>query len=164
MAAKFTISLVWRGDPSAPDAPTRYEERLRPIEDALRARGFDVRGVKYFDDRVEEARALLEGSEGVLVWVNPIAAGEERTRVDALLREAGARGAWVSAHPDVIAKMGVKEVLHRTRDFTWGSDCELHESLGDFERAFPEAAERGARVLKPSRGNDGQGVMRVSRN
>jgi hypothetical protein len=30
------------------------------------------------------------------------------------------KGVWVSAHPDVILKMGVKEVLHRTRHLGWG--------------------------------------------
>jgi len=32
-----------------------------------------------------------------------------------MLREVASKGPWVSAHPDVILKMGVKEVLHRTR-------------------------------------------------
>jgi hypothetical protein len=35
------------------------------------------------------------------------------------LRDVAARGVWVSAHPDVVQKMGTKEVLHRTRTMSW---------------------------------------------
>jgi hypothetical protein len=36
---------------------------------------------------------------------------------------------YVSAHPDVIAKMGVKAVLHRTRTMGWGTDTRYYETL-----------------------------------
>jgi len=42
----------------------------------------------------------------VLVWVDPIHEGQTRTVLDAMLREVASRGPWVSAHPDVILKMG----------------------------------------------------------
>ena len=63
--------------------------------------------------------------DGVLVWVNPIHDGRNRANLDALLREMAASGVWVSAHPDVILKMGTKEVLHRTRTMSWGCDTAL---------------------------------------
>jgi hypothetical protein len=44
----------------------------------------------------------------VLVWVDPIPQGKTEA-LDPLLRKVAARGPWVSAHPDVILKMGVKE-------------------------------------------------------
>jgi hypothetical protein len=44
--------------------------------------------------------------DGVLVWVDPIHEGQTRTVLDAMLREVASRGPWVSAHPDVILKMG----------------------------------------------------------
>ena len=34
----------------------------------------------------------------------------------------------MSAHPDVILKMGVKEVLHRTRHLGWGADTHRYDS------------------------------------
>ena len=55
----------------------------------------------------------------MLVWVNPIHEGRGRANLDALLREVAMRGTWVSAHPDVILKMGTKEVLYRTRTMPW---------------------------------------------
>jgi hypothetical protein len=79
-------------------------------------------------------------------------------------RHAGgrvARGPWVSAHPDVILKMGVKEVLHRTKHLGWGADTHLYRSAPEFRRAFPERLSTGPRVLKQNRGNGGQGVWKV---
>jgi hypothetical protein len=78
------------------------------------------------------------------------------------LREVAAQGVWVSAHPDVILKMGVKEVLYRTRDLGWGSDMDRYLSPEDFEKRFPaRLAAAGPRVLKQNRGNGGQGVWKV---
>ena len=51
-----------------------------------------------------------------------------------LLREVARAGPWVSAHPDVILKMGVKEVLYRTRHLGWGTDTHLYRSAGGISR------------------------------
>ena len=74
------------------------------------------------DDVLDAVRAQLATLDGMLVWVNPIHKGRNRANLDALLRVVAARGVWVSAHPDVILKMGTKEVLHRTRMMSWGCD------------------------------------------
>jgi hypothetical protein len=47
--------------------------------------------------------------------LRPIHEGRTRVVLDQMLRDVATRGPWVSAHPDVILKMGVKEVLHRTK-------------------------------------------------
>ena len=84
--------------------------------------------------------------------------------LDALLRDVAARGPWVSAHPDVILKMGVKEVLHRTKHLGWGSDTRLYHTAGEFRDAFPARLRSGGpRVIKQNRGNAGQGVWKVER-
>jgi hypothetical protein len=68
----------------------------------------------------------------------------------------------VSTHPDVILKMGVKEMLYRTRALGWGTDTDLYVSVEDFEARFPaRLAASGPRVLKQNRGNGGQGVWKV---
>ena len=87
-------------------------------------------------------QAQLATFDGVLVWVNPIHEGRNRAKLDALLREVAARGVWVSAHPDVILKMGTKEVLHRTRTMSWGCDTVLYriEERKFRQRAFYEYA------------------------
>jgi hypothetical protein len=58
----------------------------------------------------------------VLVWVDPISDGQNRTKLDAMLRDVASTGVWVSTHPDVILKMGVKAVLYRTKDLGWSED------------------------------------------
>jgi hypothetical protein len=116
----------------------------------------------YADDIAEEVREQLLAVDGVLVWVDPIDRGRTRTVLDAMLRDIASRGPWVSAHPDVILKMGVKEVLHRTRHLGWGTDTHLYRTRADFGDAFPSRLRSaGPRVLKRNRGNGGQGVWKV---
>src|SRR5262249_38778679 len=116
----------------------------------------------YADDMVDEVRTQLLGVAGVLVWVDPISDGRTRAVLDPMLREVAARGVWVSAHPDVILKMGVKEVLHRARDFGWGTDTHVYRSTESFRAEFPPRLRAyGPRVLKRDRGNGGQGVWKV---
>jgi Domain of unknown function (DUF6815) len=79
-----------------------------------------------------------------------------------MLRDVALREPWVSAHPDVILKMGVKEVLYRTRQLGWGTDTGLYRDRNEFDRDFvPRLETAGPRVLKQNRGNGGQGVWKV---
>src|SRR5262249_58164255 len=82
-------------------------------------------------------RTQLAALDGVLVWVNPIHEGRNRASLDALLREVAARGVWVSAHPDVILKMGTKEVLHRSRTMSWGCDTALYRTAEAMQAELP---------------------------
>ncbi|MBI3438455.1 MAG: Cj0069 family protein [Proteobacteria bacterium] len=164
MGGSTKIAVMWRGDWRAPSEPTRYEARLRPVLEALSAAHFKPEPIVFLEERVEAAREALRGCAGALVWINPLADGRDRRVVDGLLREAAARGTRVSAHPDVIAQMGVKDVLFTTRGLGWGSDTERYDTLADFQARFSKQVARGARVLKPHRGNDGQGVLKVSRS
>ncbi|MFM9865349.1 MAG: Cj0069 family protein [Micropepsaceae bacterium] len=157
------IAVLWRGIPTAPDTPAPHEARLRPIVDALNAEGFAAEGVVWFDDAADAIAARLEAFAGVLVWINPLADGRDRSIVDGVLRRVAARGVWVSAHPDTIARMGTKEVLFATRELGWGSDTDLYSDAEAFDaRSWPRIDGGPARVLKPLRGNDGQGVIKVT--
>ena len=118
--------------------------------------------VVFSEDFIDEVRGRLRGLNGVLVWVDPISGGRDRRQLDQLLREAAASGVWVSAHPDITLKMGVKEVLYRTRELGWGTDTRLYVTPEDFRARFPALlAAAGPRVLKQNRGNGGQGVWKV---
>jgi hypothetical protein len=135
---------------------------MAPVFRALAAMGVAAEPVVYADDVVEQVREQLLQLDGVLVWVDPITNGEDRSKLDPLLREVASRGVWVSAHPDVILKMGTKEVLVRTREIGWGSDTHLYRSIEEFRAQFPpRLAEAGTRVLKQNRGNGGIGVWKV---
>jgi hypothetical protein len=155
------VALVWRGDANAAPPPPSAT-RFQLIFSALNDIGLHGEAVLYSEEAEEAIRARLLAVDGVLVWVDPLSAGKDRARLDALLREVAARGVWVSAHPDVIVKMGVKDVLYRTRELGWGADTDLYPSIDDFQRRFPgRLATCGPRVLKQSRGNGGQGVWKV---
>ena len=93
--------------------------------------------VVYEDDVLDAVRAQLATLDGVLVWVNPVHEGRNRANLDALLRDVAARGVWVSAHPDVIEKMGTKEVLYRTRTMSWGCDTALYQTAEAMRTELP---------------------------
>jgi len=98
----------------------------------------------------------------VLVWVNPIQNGATRVHLDALLRDIVDAGVSVSAHPDVIDRMGTKEVLFDTRSLGWGSDTAIYRSPEDLAQEFPGRLALHRRlVVKQARGTSGNGVWRV---
>jgi hypothetical protein len=158
----FKIAIVWRGDRDARRDATRQNNRFHRVFEELAAVGITAEPAVYDDEFADEVREQLLAADGVLVWVDPIHAGLTRTRLDALLRDVASRGPWVSAHPDVILKMGVKEVLHRTKHLGWGTDTYLYRTAAEFRDAFPSRLQSaGPRVLKQNRGNGGQGVWKV---
>src|SRR6185295_13809773 len=82
--------------------------------------------------------------------------------LDAMLREVAKTGVFVSAHPDVILKLGTKEVLCQTRDIGWGCDTHLYRSFEQLRAELPARLAAGAaRVLKQYRGSSGDGVWKV---
>ncbi len=156
------LALLWRGDRKARDETTPQNNRYHRIFEALAALGIEAEPAIYADEIADEVRRQLLGCDGVLVWVDPISDGQTRLKLDALLRDVASRGVWVSAHPDVILKMGVKEVLYRTRHLGWGADTHLYRTAEIFREAFPPRLRKaGPRVLKQNRGNGGQGVWKV---
>jgi hypothetical protein len=158
----YRVGILWRGDGEARRAATPANNRYHRIFEELSALGIDARPAIYADDIAGEVRDQLMTFDGVLVWVDPI--HEERTRevLDPMLRDVAARGPFVSAHPDVILKMGVKEVLHRTRHLGWGTETELYRTMEDFLAVFPARLRTNEpRVLKQNRGNGGQGIWKV---
>ena len=158
----FDVAVVWRGDRAARHAATPQNNRFHCIFEALRLAGIDAAPAVYDEEFEDDVRAQLVAADGVLVWVDPIHQGKTRAALDPLLREIAARGPWVSAHPDVILQMGVKEVLYRTKHLGWGTDTHLYRSAAEFAAAFPPRLQAaGPRVLKQNRGNGGQGVWKV---
>jgi hypothetical protein len=155
------IAILWRGDEAARRSAAPETSRFKAVFAALAAVGVEAQPVVYEDDVRDAVRAQLAAVDGVLVFVNPIHEGRNRTRLDALLREIAARGVWVSAHPDVILKMGTKEVLHRTRTMGWGCDTALYRSAEVMRAELPARLAAGPRVIKRNRGNGGQGVWKV---
>lgn len=158
------VGLLWRAewDPPQPDVSIVETCKLRGVFAAFAALDVAAEPVVYSDNQSGAVREQLLKLDGVLVWVNPIEQGLDRSTLDPLLREVAAAGVWVSAHPDVILKMATKKVLVDTREMSWGTDTRLYLSASEMRDQFPaRLAERGALVLKQQRGMGGQGVWKV---
>jgi hypothetical protein len=161
---ELKVAIVWRGEPGARGKPIAADNRLRGVADALSSLGVAVEACVFSEDAIDDVRGQLLRVDGALVWVDPISGGRDRSQLDPLLRAVADAGVWVSAHPDVILKMGVKEVLYRTRDIGWGTDTDLYATPAEFAVRFPERlAFAGPRVVKQNRGNGGLGVWKVGR-
>jgi hypothetical protein len=156
------IAVLWRGDRRARTDATPANSRFHRVFEALESAGIHAEPAVYAEEMADEVRTQLLKVDGVLVWVDPLSEGRNRVTLDAMLRDVASQGVWVSAHPDVTLKMGVKEVLHRTKQLGWGTDTYLYRAVDAFHDEFPRRLQsEGPRVLKQNRGNGGQGVWRV---
>jgi len=156
------IAVVWRGDATARRNATPQNNRYVRVFEELAALGIEAAPAVFDESVADEVRTQLLAADGVLVWVNPLQDGQDRTVLDAVLRDVALHGPWVSAHPDTILKMGTKEVLYRTRHLGWGTDTHLYGSAAQFHAEFAARLQAvGPRVLKQNRGNAGQGVWKV---
>jgi hypothetical protein len=151
------VALVFRGESGALLNP-----RLEPMALAMAEAGLRVTPVPFGEGHESGLQQQLTNVDGVLVWADPLGDDGDRTALDEALRAAERAGVWVSARPDVIDRLGTKEVLVTTRDLGWGSDARLYPEPGVFRREFPtRLAATGVRVLKASRGNGGRTVWKV---
>ena len=159
---QYRIAIVSRGDQETRRAATPANSRFHRVFEELAALGIHAEPAVFADDMADAVRAQLLAVDGVLVWVDPIHQGLTRAVLDPLLRDVAALGPWVSAHPDTILKMGVKEVLHRTKHLGCGTDTRLYRTPAQFHAEFPPLlTTTSPRVLKQNRGNGGQGVWKV---
>ena len=158
------IAIVYPGDSEVRRLATRENNRFAALFAPFAARGVDALPAVYNLAQANELRDQLLGFDGALVWVNPIDAGHSRAPLDAVLREVAAAGVLVSTHPDVIMKLGTKDVLVDTRDMGWGSDVDRIDTLEQLRERVGERLGAGqTRVLKQWRGHSGIGVWRVQR-
>jgi len=156
------LAILYPGDYETRTKSTAENNRFADLFRAFAAKGIHAEPAVYHDDLCAEVREQLMHVDGVLVWVNPIQDGRDRSILDSMLREVAAAGIFVSAHPDIILKLGTKEVLYRTRDIGWSCDTHLYASMEQMRQELPaRLAEGKARVLKQYRGNGGVGVWKV---
>ena len=134
--ASCRVALLYEGDAEARRTATPGTSRFPKVFAALAALGVDAEPAVYRDEIHDEVRRQLMKVDGVLVWVNP-EGGNNRAVLDAMLREVAASGVFVSAHPDVILKLGTKEVLYRTRQVGWGCDTRLYRSAEELRKELP---------------------------
>ena len=158
----FRVAIVFPADPERREKTRLEESRFARTAAALAEKGIAVEGAPYVAGDVEGLRKQLARVDGVLVWINPIVDGRDRTDLNKVLADVAASGVFVSTHPDVIAKMGTKDILFRTRTMGWGCDTRHYPTIAAMQRELPESlATGGARVLKQARGHSGDGVWKV---
>ena len=160
MSSHNVAFMIYGDIHSKRDALT--EEKYKDLAAAFSSGGFVVRSVLYNDDEAAKLAGDLLNYDAVLVWVNPIEQENDRTKLDSMLGEIASKGVFVSTHPEVILKMGTKDVLYKTKDMSWGSDIKMYQSYEDFTKRFPESLQTfKPRVLKQYRGNGGNGVFKI---
>ena len=161
-SSPYRVAIVFPADPERRQKTRLEDSRFAQTAAALAEKGIAVEAAPYVADDVEELREQLLRVDGVLVWINPIVEGRDRTDLNKVLSDVAASGVFVSAHPDVIAKMGTKDVLFRTRTMGWGCDTRYYPTFAAMHRELPESLATGeARVLKQARGHSGDGVWKI---
>jgi hypothetical protein len=159
------VGLLWRAewDPPGVSAPVVETCRLKGVFAAFAELGVKAEPVICSDEGMESVRAQLLRLDGVLVWVNPIEQGLDRSRRDSLLRDVVRARVWVSAHPDVIRRMGTKEVLVYTAAMGWGTDTRIYRTPAELREQLPRRLSElgGPLVLKQRRGMGGNGVWKI---
>lgn len=123
------VAILYPGDEEARRSATPANNRFAPLFSAFAAGGIQPEPAVYHDAFCDAVREQLLQVDAVLFWVNPIEGGRDRSVLDAMLREVAAAGVFVSTHPDIILKLGTKEVLYQTRELGWGSDTHLYRTL-----------------------------------
>lgn len=157
-----TVAILYAGDYETRQNGVIENHRLVPLFHELTNLGVHVEPAVYNDTFCDEVRRQLMRVNVVLVWMNPIQDGCDRSILDSILRDVAATGVYVSAHPDVILKMGTKEVLYLTRDMEWGCHTRMYCNMDQLRKELPISLASGkARVLKQYRGNGGDGVWKV---
>jgi len=140
----------------------RLPMQIRPQLVTRTVRSWNGYSGSAVDDVDDDVRERLSALDGVLVWVDPITSEHDRSMLDPMLRDVAVRGVWVSAHPDIILKMGTKDVLYRTRGMGCGTNTRLYATFAEFRDALPRVLGEGRPwVLKQYRGNGGNGVWKV---
>jgi hypothetical protein len=155
------LAILYPGDRAARTRAAPGESRFAALFEAFEAAGVATEAVIYHDDFRDEAMQQLLRVDGALVWHNPIEGGNDRTALDALLREAASRGVFVSTHPDTILQLGTKDILLAASDLPFGSDVRRIDSLAQLQAQLPDRLTAGARVLKQRRGHSGIGIWRI---
>ena len=86
------IGILSRGDRGVVPVPTRENNRLWRVFNALEACQVTGVPVVYSDD--DEVRQQLLSLDGVLIWVNPIENNQSRIKLDRMLRDVAEQGVW----------------------------------------------------------------------
>ena len=158
----YRVAVVFPADPTKGLASRLEDSRFARTAEALATEGLDVVPAPFVHGKADEMHDVLKRMDGVLVWINPIVEGRDRSALNRVLADVAQAGVFVSAHPDTIAKMGTKGVLYHTRNMGWGADTRHYPSLEAMRAGLAVSVASGApRVVKQIRGHSGDGVWKI---
>ena len=159
------VALMWHGDREDRNNVSLPASRFALAADCLKEAGIIPVGVIYNDDFLDEVEVQLRSVDAVQVWVNPVVDGRDRSQLDSMLRRLSESGVLVYTHPDLILKMGTKQVLYDTRNTSLGSNVSVHHSIAEMKAALAtELGDGKARVMKQYRGHSGGGIWKIQSN
>jgi hypothetical protein len=157
------VAIVFPADEKELAATRMESTRLAGMASALQSAGLEVISAPFRDQIADDIEARLVDVSLILVWFNPFEAGRDRSRLNTMLRSLASKGITVSAHPDVIDKIGTKDVLYLTRNMPWGTNIQRYTSIDEMRAGLAENLKHGLpRVLKQLRGQSGDGVWKVN--
>ena len=84
----YRVSIVFPADAERRQKTRLEESRFARTAAALAEKGIAVEGAPYVADDVEALREQLMRVDGVLVWINPIVDGRDRTGLNKVLADA----------------------------------------------------------------------------
>ncbi len=156
------VAILFPGDAYTRQTATAENNRFSEVFKSLKDVAIDPEAAVYNDDFCAEVKEQLLKLDGVLVWHNPIEGGRDRSVLDAMLSELALADVFVTTHPDLILKMGTKEVVYQTRHLPWGCETYLYRNLAELRKSLPLRLYKGeVRVLKQNRGHSGIGIWKV---
>ena len=141
----WQVGLLWRAewDPRSRRAGRRELPAARMFA-AFPRLGVDAEPVVYSDDAVDAVREQLLGLDGVLVWVNPIEQGLDRSGLDPLLREVRGRGLGERSSGRDPADGDQAACSSDTASMSWSAETYLYGSLDQVRAELPPG--RGGRA------------------
>ena len=93
------VAILCSGNREARRNTTAENSRFSDLFGAFAARRIYVEPAIYHDDFCEDVREQLMRVDGVLVWVNPIEGGRDRSVLDSMLRDVAGAGVLSARTP-----------------------------------------------------------------
>jgi hypothetical protein len=158
------IALILYGDIGSTRSAFT-DDNFKELAESLVAAGFNVESVLYHHSKAKQLISDLDRFDAALSWVNPrerLEKSEDNLCLDDVLLAISKKGVFVSTHPEIILKIGTKEVLYTTRHMDWGGDIELYADFEDFKTRFIYSLDKlGVRIIKQYRGESGRGIFKI---
>ena len=143
---------------------TAETSRVKELFKDLYEIGINAELILFNNEDIELIEQECKDFDLIQVWVNPIHDGSDRSHLDEMLTRLSQQHIKIATHPQVILKLGTKDILYTSQNMDWGCETIIYRSFEEFKIRFQESITTGIRVLKQYRGNGGQGVWKVQKD